>query len=315
MHLGSARVHATRIESACCLLALNADACATQKPRQAKTKTSIAPESRKKIDSAAEEHLVSAGWEGRNSRVDASQAPARAPKGFPFHVALPPPLFQSLVDEFLSPTSPDEDGRNERDGDVMRSGIKTRESCADSCSGSNVEETHAEQDSRDPLDGSSMFDTPSSLSSYSKQYLLQMASIGGQESQDSGTGSIARNAQSTQSVASDDRGGKRVYAAESEGRSAGTKLAPAQGAEAEDSICNSGNKERGSQVLMVMMMQSAGSDDILPAPHVMEIDQDLTVLRSLTDSFPPEGYVTHRRRCLCIVCVHNCVISVAIARL
>ena len=98
------------------------------------------------------------------------------------------------MDEFLSPTSPDEGGRNERDGDVMRSGIKTRESCADSCSGSNVEETHAEQDSRDPLDGSSM-------------------------------------------------------------------------------------------------------------------------LRSLTDSFPPEGYVTHRRRCLCIVCVHNCVISVAIARL
>ena len=105
------------------------------------------------------------GKKGARDGRGTLQSPEEAPKGFPFHVALPPPLFESLSDENLR-----------RESGIGSSGLCTHQSCTSSCTKSD-EGTDAGQASRDPLDGSSLFNTPSSFSSCSK-HLVLMASTG-----------------------------------------------------------------------------------------------------------------------------------------
>jgi hypothetical protein len=161
----------------CTLSALcpyHADTCATL--MQVKTKTRAQSPKIDNPAAAAENHVSSEtiiraradGGKGARDGRGTLQAPAEAPKGFPFHVALPPPLFDSLSDEHLR-----------RESGIGSSSLCTRQSCTSSCRDSD-EGTDADQasiQSRDPLDGSSLFNTPSSFSSCSK-HLVLMASTG-----------------------------------------------------------------------------------------------------------------------------------------
>ena len=138
---------------------------------QVKTKTGAQSPNIDNPAAAAENHISSEtiiraradGGQGARDGRGTLQAPAETPKGFPFHVALPPPLFDSLSDEHLR-----------RETGIGSSSLCTRESCTSSCRDSD-EGTDADQASRDPLDGSSLFNTPLSFSSYSK-HLVLMAS-------------------------------------------------------------------------------------------------------------------------------------------
>jgi hypothetical protein len=138
---------------------------------QVKTKTGA---QRRNIDNPAEnrvsETIIPARTDGEKVAGDGRgtfQAPAETPKGFPFHVALPRPLFESLSDEHLR-----------RDSGIGSSSLcTTSQSSTSSCRDSD-EGTDADQASRDPLDGSSLFNTPSSFSSSCGKHPVLMASTG-----------------------------------------------------------------------------------------------------------------------------------------